>query len=174
MSAATARDVVFQIIANAPNHKVEGRKKFQKLAHLLLASGEEFDIAFRIHHYGPFSDELADELYDLAWNDEVLESHSPVLPLGTHQYVYALPNEFTSENRLSTKGVEILEYLDNLSTAVLEVASTIIYFRNSLGQKLDNAIESTTELKPFARRGSLIQNAKKVIEKVDSAMEARP
>lgn len=173
MREVKAREAVFKILRSAPDGMIAGRKKFQKIAHLLRASGEDVDLDFRIHHYGPFSDELANELYELAWNSEIEEDFQPVGPLGSHQYVYKLPRDSVVSPTLSETGRKLIENLDAHSTAVLEIASTIVYFRDSLGHNYPDAIEKTTELKPFAKRGSMVHKASCVIEKVDSIRDSR-
>src|SRR5262245_16788301 len=45
--------------------KVEGRKKLQKIVHILKARGHDFPQHFGYLHYGPFSSEVAAEMDSL-------------------------------------------------------------------------------------------------------------
>lgn len=61
---------------------VHGRKKLQKMIHLLKSAGNEFPFKFRYHHYGPYSSQLQSEMNRLVSEGFIVEK----LEDGTYTY----------------------------------------------------------------------------------------
>ena len=121
---------------------IESRKRIQKTVHLLQAAGAEFELAFRLHHYGPYSAELAEKLDWMAENKILLETTNQ-----THvgkQYAYQLSEqarekmqsfEATEAGQTAAAGIERfreqLFRLKQTGPRVLELASTLVaYFQD--------------------------------------------
>jgi uncharacterized protein YwgA len=132
--------------------KVEGRKKLQKIVHILQEFGVPFGVKFGYHHYGPFSDELQDLLHSLRHDGLISEKQV------NGQYPTF---EFTPEQKL----VDLLENLKIAESSIwigfakelnsktpreLEALSTLIYLEKSqdLGNSGKSVDEQFKELKP--------------------------
>ena len=58
---------ILSALQTLPDHTITGKKRLQKLAMLLQVSGLKIDADFSLHHYGPYSFELADAADELDW-----------------------------------------------------------------------------------------------------------
>src|SRR5215471_8027123 len=67
----------------------QSRKRMQKLVYLLQAAGCPLDVDYDLHHYGPYSQDLA-RLTDQMVRDGLLEERMEVRSYG-EQYSYRLP-----------------------------------------------------------------------------------
>jgi len=56
---------------------IDSRKRVQKIICLLQAAGMNWDVDFRLHHYGPYSSEVADLLDELASRGILIEEEQP-------------------------------------------------------------------------------------------------
>lgn len=116
--------------------EVEGRKRLQKIVHLLGASGaREFRHRFVLHYFGPFSRELAADLDFLQAAELLLEKAPPEGTSGA--YVYTLPSSEDVEERLRTLSpqpgdstpawVDLAAKLNQADTRTLEALSTVVF-----------------------------------------------
>ncbi len=133
------------------------RKRLQKVVYMLQAVGCRLDTEFTLHHYGPYSEDLArltDEMVREGFLEEVEEENGR-----GKQYSYRLPAtvqgqlealEATDRGReyaaaiapFESKAKELLA--TDLKT--LEYASTISFFR-SIGDDWDSAVKSAAAFK---------------------------
>ncbi len=129
--------------------KIDGRKRLQKIIHLLQARGyEEFSYCFDLHYYGPFSRELADELDFLCQANLIIESKE------NDTFHYSLNKKL---NRLGTpKNPELklspwdsfAKALNKHETGFLEAASTIAFLEKT-GCRTSSQLRSKfNQLKP--------------------------
>lgn len=116
------------------------RKKLQKVVYMLQQAGCPLDAEFYLHHYGPYSDEVA-QLTDQMVQQKLLEEREEN---GTYSYAIS-PSVSQRLSSLESKpnGMEMLEMMkphEALAKELLkhkvkdlEYASTILYFyrRNS-------------------------------------------
>jgi len=120
--------------------RLESRKRLQKVVFLLQVSGCPYTAEFTLHHYGPYSEELARLTDEMVRNSLLLETSSSN-GFG-QQYSYTLPPaveeqlrvmEDTPEGRV--RAAEIMPFAEKLTAYLaadlkkLEYASTIVYFR---------------------------------------------
>jgi len=127
--------------------KVNGRKKIQKMVHLLKVAGFRMPFKYEYHHYGPYSAELQMELSDLEREGYLREW------IEDETYIY----------EMTDKGREFKEQLDRLGATVkvdrelvesmarkgspfLEMVSTYAYLIDA-GYKPEDARDKTLELK---------------------------
>ena len=87
---------------------LQSRKRMQKLVFLLQAAGCPLDVDYDLHHYGPYSEDLA-RLTDLMVDERLLEERIEVRPYG-EQYSYRLSPESIRqiaeyESRLASSGL---------------------------------------------------------------------
>ncbi len=116
---------------------IQGRKRLQKIVFFLQAAGCPLDCAFTLHHFGPYSRDVADacdEMVAAQLIDECIEPQS-----GITQYTYTLKPStrnllsqtvpaFDDMKEFQTLGFSLLK--ENIWP--LELGSTILfYFRHS-------------------------------------------
>lgn len=131
---------------------VEGRKKLQKIVHLLKEKGHaEFDHKFILHYFGPFSRELA-ALLDFLCRAEVVEEEdcngSYKYRLGNAKQPRALQAQLSTGSRRWRRSASAL---NKLPTPLLEAASTLVFLhrRGCRGPKLAARFR---EVKPELKR----------------------
>ncbi|HPF41657.1 MAG TPA: hypothetical protein P5081_19440 [Phycisphaerae bacterium] len=115
-------------------NKVEGRKRLQKIVHLLSFRFPEFQHDFTLHYFGPFSRTLASEIDYLAEDHIIDERRSG------ETYVYS-PTQTATGDCLRIDEIDPFDKapawrqmaasLDEKDTAFLEAASTIAYLQHA-------------------------------------------
>jgi uncharacterized protein YwgA len=136
---------------------LNSRKRLQKVVFLLQAAGCPLDADANLHHYGPYAPELA-RLSDEMVQVGLLEETSEQNPVGV-QYSYALTERTSkelAELEQTPKGKKLAQQLapyeekakDLLKTDLwlLEVASTVVYFRQQ-GHDWPDSVERTRKFK---------------------------
>ena len=129
--------------------EIHGRKKLQKIIHLLKSAGSDFSFRYRYHHYGPYSAQLQGEI-GLLVEQDFLEEKS-----GNGVYSYSITETGRKfKNMLETKGdlsfqldEIILDKLVDENTSFLEMFSTYVFLIES-GDTRKQAEEKATQLKP--------------------------
>ena len=155
---------------------LESRKRIQKTVHLLQAAGCNFDANFRIHHYGPYSSEVAG-LLDQMTDEGILLETSRSFTQGT-QYDYSLSENFRpsldrhEQTQSGQKAkTEIEGYTDLFGDLyeqhpkTLELASTIVAFRQG-GCDWEEAIAEACNFKRVRNDSPRLTLAKQLAEKV--------
>lgn len=120
--------------------RLSTRKRVQKVVHMLQAAGLDFNVDFRLHHYGPYSDEVAGLLTELVREDLLSEECSE--NFAGKQFEYTLADgvaeslsEFEAQPGGESHAQKFAEYeplIDRLvksDLSDLELASTIVFFR---------------------------------------------
>jgi uncharacterized protein YwgA len=136
---------------------LNSRKRLQKVVFLLQASGCPFEADYTLHHYGPYSQDVA-RLSDEMVQVGLLAESSVPNQVGM-QYSYALTQVAATEMvRLEKgpKGKKLAKPLapfeakakELLKTdlLLLEVASTMVYFRKH-GHSWSESVERTRKFK---------------------------
>jgi len=151
---------------------IEGRKKLQKIVHILQESGfrSEFPQEFGYLHYGPYSSELREDLDQLTstrW--EFLEEKSVSSPGGYPTFRCSMTDH--ASECLENAGINdnpawksLAVELNKKSAQELEAISTVIFLQKH-GYK-DKALKSQfNSLKPALKSGfdSALENAKNLL-----------
>lgn len=130
--------------------KISGRKKFQKIVHILQSFGAEFPHEFEYLHYGPYSAQLRADLDQLEQLGLITETESTT-STGYAQFDCE-PTEDLAQT-LEVAGVESPEWssfaieLNGLSTRQLESMSTVLFLQ-SRGFESDRLRDRFVSLKP--------------------------
>jgi uncharacterized protein YwgA len=129
-------------------HQVEGRKKLQKIVHILQMAGNPFSEYFGYLHYGPYSSELASEVEALVDAGLVVEKGGEA----QHPYTYTSTSEarkLLEQGGLSTEPSwgALATALNRRNAQFLEAVSTILYLR---GKGIDMPLLQSkfSQLKP--------------------------
>lgn len=129
--------------------ELRGRKKLQKMIHLLKSSGVDFPFRYRYHHYGPYSSQLQSEIDQLVYQDFLIEKPDN----GAYTYVITAKGK-NFKQMLETEGGFtfslnkcVLDELEKESTPFLEMYSTYVFLRET-GDTDEEAFDKAKELKP--------------------------
>ncbi len=155
---------ILSLLRNLPDQKIEGKKRLQKLVMLLQYAGAEVDTKFSIHHYGPFSSDVARMTEILTMTGQLNEEMKVVGSSRLFQSVYTLPDDDVAD-AAEFSWCETLQKLSDFSTIELEVASTIAFFI-SAGKSPAEAITATKEMKPSKTTDRVMSKVAKVLEVV--------
>ncbi|MHB8073991.1 YwgA family protein [Desulfosporosinus fructosivorans] len=126
---------------------VEGRKKLQKMVHLLTTAGAAFSFKYQYHHYGPYSAQLQDEINFMVrqgFIEEFKEKETYVYKITERGKEFKLSLERTNNGDLNR---ELVLSLNEHSSQFLEMVSTYAFLLDS-GYDSDSAIQKAIELKP--------------------------
>jgi uncharacterized protein YwgA len=163
-----SEDFVLAIIAALPDRRIKGKKRLQKLAFFLKASGVKCDAHFSIRDYGPFSREIAAAAQLLVLKGRVEEREEPIGASRTFVTVYKIAGDAESAPPLRDKYKKLLRRLESFPTVDLEVAATFQFFK-SVGLASETARKKTVELKPAKATAQVMKSVPKIIETVLSA-----
>lgn len=129
---------------------VKGRKKLQKVVYLLELKGADIPYKYSYHHYGPYSQQLQEEISFLVREKFLIESKE------NGAYAYSVTNlglEFknTIKDTFDAKIIQdLLNDLNSKSPQFLELVSTYAFLREG-GYDEAKGREKTLELKPHLR-----------------------
>ncbi len=145
------------------------RKKIQKVVYLLQSAGCPIDADFLLHHFGPYSSDVAaltDEIVILGFLDEKAQGNAAGRQFNytlTDRAKQALPQAAaTPAGRKAEMGMAPFEgrarELLNRDVRELEIAATIVYFRRKRFE-WNKAVERACEFKSLEPRSPLVQAA---------------
>lgn len=163
-------------INTIPSKKIKGRKRLQKIVHLLELAGADVEGNFDLLHYGPYSKNVSNAIEELEFLGMIKESVQAIGVYDTIQYVYEIGDLFEVNKKFAELPDEIdrrlLEKIEGYSTIDLEVASTIGFFETQ-GSDREIAKEKTKEIKPNKMIPTIIQNAEEILSFVNSTKKYR-
>jgi uncharacterized protein YwgA len=157
---------LFQVLEH-----VRGRKKLQKMVHLLQeCGGADFGLSFSLSHYGAFSAELASTL-DTLEEQNLLESKPQTVGgyltqdyKATKRLIAVL--NFVNETERDPKWKELAIELDKKQVRELEAISTIVFLRKS-GWSISDVKDQFSKIKSH-----LLDIYEKSSEEADKIMHA--
>ncbi len=130
---------------------IKGRKKLQKMFHIVQSLGYDFDLKYSYHNYGPYSAQLQWEIDNFV-DEQIVEEKRE-----GNYYAYAtldLGKEIT--RKIKDKGLdeswpdvppELISIVQDQDAQFLELVSTMIYLKK-LGFKDSALYQKAKELKP--------------------------
>ncbi len=119
------------LLSWAGNHGLQGRKRLQKVVFFLQQAGCPLDCQYTLHHYGPYSRDVADRCDEMVAAGLIDEAGGPAS--GDMQYVYQLKPQTrtllqqlpdTQMARFQQSGTDLIS--ENIWS--LELGSTILFF----------------------------------------------
>lgn len=132
--------------------RIDGRKKLQKMVHILKEAGYPFDYRYRFHFHGPFSAELKGEI-DILSKEELISEEESATGFGDfRQYTFkaspAMNNLLNEMGLVGSPAWEPLaKSLNAKSAQELEAISTIIFLVRN-GAKTTDLRGQFKRLKP--------------------------
>ncbi len=132
--------------------RVDGRKKLQKIVHILKEAGVPLGFRYGFHFHGPFSAELKGEIDTLVAEDILLEAEGATPVADYKQYSYSLGEagaemlrEYAPKEKPEWQG--LAAELNRKSAQELEAVSTLLYLRRH-GYEGERLRRQFGELKP--------------------------
>ena len=129
---------------------VEGRKKFQKIVHILQHFGAPFNLRFGYLHYGPFSSELQSQL-DVYESEELLKEEPCTAGNFKISRFTPQPKLLALVDRVAGNApfdfAALAAELNQKPAQELEAISTIFYLQTQ-GKTDDTLKEAFCQLKP--------------------------
>ena len=156
------REFLPALFHSVPKQEIVGKKRLQKLVHLLKRAGAEVDADFRIHQYGAFSYEVARATEDLVLTGRIIERSEPLGIYGTYLTTYSLDNGGSEAKTLDDRSAKLLVELSAYSTIELEVASTISFFESE-GLQTEDAVTRTKQMKPSKTIPPILAKSEEVL-----------
>jgi uncharacterized protein YwgA len=160
---------------------LNSRKRMQKVVYLLQAAGCPLEAKFILHHYGPYSHEVAALTDEMVGAKLLNESHES----GTfgERYSYDLSAAAglnVAEFERTPEGLERLRELSVYEATArglleadlkdLEVASTIVFFRKQ-GHDWPIAIEKSCRFKDLAEGSPAVREAEELARRIIASTE---
>lgn len=153
------------------------RKRVQKIVHLLKAAGCPIEADFRLHYYGPYSDDVASALNQLVEGKVLSETELPAGESG-RQFKYRLSElgkrtlhdyEKTAVGRAAAEQFEpfkaMLRKLLETDLTTLELASTIVFNRQA-GRDWPRAVEETATFKRVPRSSPSLKSGEQLARSI--------
>ncbi|WP_397569160.1 hypothetical protein [Schlesneria sp. T3-172] len=147
---------------------LQGRKRLQKVVYFLQAAGCPLECVYTLHHFGPYSCDVADACDEIVAAGLVDETGGP--RFGS-QYVYQLkPITRQFLEQTIDEGMQRFEQLGKELIGSdlwqLELGSTILfYFSQSTDQDWDQALQLACQFKGVAPEFPASQNALKLAKR---------
>jgi uncharacterized protein YwgA len=151
----------------------------QKVVYLLKAAGCPYDADFYLHHYGPYSTDVA-QLTDELVRLDLLEETERANPVGK-QYSYSLPSEVLNslhdfeQTQAGNAALQEMQPYEEIAKALLqedvsrlEHAATIAYFKNQ-GWDWPDAVKRACEFKRLSPDGAAAKSALELARDVMAA-----
>lgn len=128
---------------------IYGRKKLQKVIHILENCGHQFPFKYEYHFYGPYSSQLQEEVNNLVRQGFLSEDRDD------DTYIYRITTKGEEFKKQLEEGIGYnfsvdkakLDVLIGKESQYLEVVSTYMFLLDS-GYTSVTAKEKTRELKP--------------------------
>lgn len=112
-------------LVRAAGGEIVGKIRLQKTAYLLQEMGIKSDLNFEYHHYGPYSESLADQAEGEVIFGELKSTERRRIGDGVPYVIYQLEGSNVEPLQLSPKQKAALAEMQKTSATVLELAATI-------------------------------------------------
>jgi uncharacterized protein YwgA len=157
---------LLSVVLDLAGGEIVGRVRLQKIFFLLDNLGLDSGLEYEYHHYGPYSDELADELFDATCSGLVEERHAYRLYDGARYSVFHLTQSAPGVSGQvgglpRDEAVAFVDLFKDTDATVLELAATIVWLRDH-----EEVEDWEAELK--TRKGSKASDAR--IQKATSLL----
>ncbi|TWT63031.1 hypothetical protein [Rubinisphaera italica] len=152
---------------------LQGRKRLQKVVFLLHCAKFPTNAEFILHHYGPYSRDVA-QTSDALVEINVIEESGGAPPIG-NGFCYKLTDRGNQllQNTQSPQIEEMLKFQSLANELVkenlwyLELGATIAFFMQE-GEDVDNAVTLACKFKNVADGSDSVIEAKRIAEKIHS------
>jgi len=148
-------ELLAAVIAAFPGRKVYGRTRLQKSIRLLQEIGYPTDYTFRMHHYGPYTDEIISDLQILEHYKLAKETHQEGEQLGSRNYYVIEATNLAPDVPELEPYRDVLSLLIKEDSTVLELAATYVEYL----RRCDDSDQAVERL--IAKKGSKCAEGRK-------------
>jgi uncharacterized protein YwgA len=151
--------------------KLRTRKRLQKVVYLLQAAGCPLDVDYTLHHYGPYSHDVAgltNEMVGAGLLEETAESNAA----GGYTYSYELSDrarqqlkELGQRSEQDNGFEDLARRLLKESLSTLEYGATIAYFQKQ-AKNWDEARQAAAKFKNQRADDPAMRNAEQLAREV--------
>jgi uncharacterized protein YwgA len=154
------------VVAEHDNRRVVGNTRLQKEIWLLQRLGLPTDYSYRVHFYGPYSEDLHAETGFLKSIGVVDVEERQSQERGTNYYVTTVRSpEGLPVNQLPSEVRDAIPVLEKTDPTVLELAATYDAFRDQ-GDDHDEALRRVMRKKGPKCDGGRLDSALELLEKL--------
>jgi uncharacterized protein len=161
-------ELILALLKAIPNHRIDGKKRLQKLAYLAASAGVESRTHFSLRDYGPYSPEVANAANSLTLSGVVTEDEQLLPPNNFFMTTYELPDPDHVNAHLPDPVSSAIRQLNQYSTIQLEVAATYLFFRNQ-GLDENGARERTVAMKPAKASTTVLARVPEILGHLPTA-----
>lgn len=148
--------------------EIQGRKKLQKMVHILQGFGVPFNVRFGYHHYGPYSEELQDSiqacLHDKLLNETTIPGQFPTSKFCPQPRFADLLEKTGTEK--GQPWVNFAQELNRKTPRELEAISTLLYLEN---EEATGYLEEPLEVAFIGRKPQLENLLQPALEYIGEA-----
>ena len=142
--------------------KVVGRTRLQKIAYLLELAGKGEGYSFRYRYYGPYSEELTDDVR-LAWLNDQIDEKEKQANWGGVYSIFTLMDDPGPED---LDRAELAKAAAEIDAVALELAATAAFLKKEEGY--DDPWGETAKRKPDKATSSRIKVAKRAYKELQA------
>ena len=167
-----------KLIQWAPAGELKSRKRMQKVVFLLQAAGcAEFDADFILHHYGPYSQDVAALTDQMVSAGLLVEKEEPNQQIGS-SYAYRLSDSAKDslvKFERGESGKEMAarlepfqdraEELFNADLRELEYAATVVYFHRQEAD-WETAVAKACDFKKIDKKSAAVSASRALAQRV--------
>ncbi len=159
------QEFLLSLLKHKEGQKLVGRKRIHKTIQLMRYAGIDIEANFRILHYGPYSYEVADAIDELLVSGQVIEKEELVHRF--FQSTFTLRDQSSSVVDLDEREQKLFDAIDARSTLILEIASTLAFYKNERGSRKE-AVQETKNLKPAKATSYVLQKAEELLKELQN------
>ena len=149
--------------------RIVGRTRLQKVAYLLEIAGLGDGFQFAYHHYGPYSDELA-EAIQLASVFDLVNEEEHATNWGGKYSTYTYQGDI--RQRPAGARAQFAEAAAGINAVELELAATAVYLRAE--ENSDDPWDEAALLKPEKAAEGRLDNAKAAYQRLRKIVVPKP
>lgn len=172
MKNAPLAEILPIVVGAAPNGKIVGKIRLQKVIYLLDKLGLGANLRFSYHHYGPYSDDLSNAIdfanhFNAAFEEtqQSAKSHSGKYSVFTSTET---PSPDISVGEIDQPNLaELLKKMTSTSSVVIELAATIHWLQNA--EKIVDWESTLKARKPSKTSSENVEKAKALLNEIGLA-----
>jgi uncharacterized protein YwgA len=156
-------------LIDAAGGEIVGKIRLQKMIYLLDQLGMKSGFSFDYHHYGPYSEELAEVVDDDIIFGQVQEEQKRRVSDGVSYVIYRSLNERKQPSEIFANPpiAAAIDEMNRQSMTILELAATIHWL--AFKEKVRNWKEELRRRKGVKTEGGRVERALELLEKLELA-----
>lgn len=172
MKNAPLAEILPIVVGAAPDGRIVGKIRLQKVFYLLDKLGLGVNLKFSYHHYGPYSDDLSNAIdfahhFNTAFEEtqQSAQSHSGKYSVFTSTETPS--SDFSLGDIDQPNLTELLKKMTSTSSVVIELAATIHWLQNV--EKVADWESTLKARKPSKTSPENVKKAKALLDEIELA-----